>query len=405
MLEKVFFFEQEHLENGQQRIQYHIRHEQWGAEFLAFVYRIHFDNIPELFEKKYGMKKIIECVWDNITMDDILDILSRSSSFYRNPRYDQISNLITSRYAVPYNQFMLPKNVSKKEQAALFNAVGNLFLEKSELQKAVDYSSKAVEIISKEKDIGLYDDELHYQYLNDLGNVYRDIPKYKEAIDCFSAAVKLFPNFPFAYFNKAVVLQESGNLQGALESINMSTELDPALSIAWNIKGDILVELNRDDEASDSYDKAIALEPNHYEAYTKKGIVLVRSDRFDYALKYLKKATSLQPNSSLAWYWLGVVQAGLEDYMNALDSFDMALMDGNITDWTEQNSIRIWYWKGVSYFSLNNYIEALKSFQRVVELLPNDINVWLYQANTLVSLHNPTEALKSFQRVVEAWTK
>ena len=80
-----------------------------------------------------------------------------------------------------------PKNVSKKEQAALFNAVGNLFLEKSELQKAVDYSSKAVEIISKEKDIGLYDDELHYQYLNDLGNVYRDIPKYKEAIDCFSA--------------------------------------------------------------------------------------------------------------------------------------------------------------------------------------------------------------------------
>ena len=39
-------------------------------------------NNPDLFDKTHGIRHIINCVWDNIAVDAIIDILEVCSSFY-----------------------------------------------------------------------------------------------------------------------------------------------------------------------------------------------------------------------------------------------------------------------------------------------------------------------------------
>ena len=75
--------------------QYRVRHEKYAVEFLVYLYRTYFGNNPDLFDKTHEIRHIINCVWDNLVVDAIIDILEVCSSFYDIESYRPLSELIT----------------------------------------------------------------------------------------------------------------------------------------------------------------------------------------------------------------------------------------------------------------------------------------------------------------------
>ena len=50
-------------------------------EFLIYLYDKEFGNDRDLFDKTYEVRAIIKCVWNNIGVDVIRDMLTVCSSF------------------------------------------------------------------------------------------------------------------------------------------------------------------------------------------------------------------------------------------------------------------------------------------------------------------------------------
>ena len=63
--------------------QYRVRHEKYAIEFLVHLYDKQFGNNADFFDQITGIKNIIKCIWDNSSVDHILDILTVcSKNFY-----------------------------------------------------------------------------------------------------------------------------------------------------------------------------------------------------------------------------------------------------------------------------------------------------------------------------------
>jgi hypothetical protein len=118
--------------------QLRIRHEMLAYEFLSVLYenRDYFDNNPELFNAEYGY--IVKCVWNSITIDEIIDMLRSCSYLYENERYRPISELITSHYLVPLDQFSPPHGIRDSDKAKLFcYGLGDFYTSQKEYEKSL----------------------------------------------------------------------------------------------------------------------------------------------------------------------------------------------------------------------------------------------------------------------------
>ena len=83
------------------------------------------------------------------------------------------------------------------------------------------------------------------------------------------------------------MLQDLGQLEEALISLDLAIALQPDNARAHNNRGVVLHGLMHDDEALASHDKATALKPEYAEAHYNRGIVLRELDRLDDALAVL----------------------------------------------------------------------------------------------------------------------
>ena len=129
--------------------QYRVRHEKYAAEFLVYLYRTYFGNNPDLFDKTHGIRHIINCVWDNIAVDAIIDILEVCSSFYHIESYRPLSELITTDYVVPYARFVTPSHLSEPEKVRLFcYGLGNFYSNRKDYIHSIEYYDQSIKIDS-----------------------------------------------------------------------------------------------------------------------------------------------------------------------------------------------------------------------------------------------------------------
>jgi tetratricopeptide (TPR) repeat protein len=104
------------------------------------------------------------------------------------------------------------------------------------------------------------------------GNALFAIAQYKEAIECYSKAIQLNPNYANAYYNKGLALYNIGQTEAAIEYYDSVLKLQPNYAQAHYNKGLALTSLGKHMESVFCYDKAIKLYPNYADAYYNKGL-------------------------------------------------------------------------------------------------------------------------------------
>lgn len=170
------------------------------------------------------------------------------------------------------------------------------------------------------------------------------LKKDAAAADAFKAAVAASPTAPIIYIEGANLLQQAGNLQGALALLDtyeaqfkpvMLTAMDGTQSSALDrddryfiARGDVLHAAGKDDEALAAYEKAIAAKNvMQARAWYAKGALFLAQKNYDKAKEALTNITPDDGSGTLpeAYMALGDVLFATKDFAVACQNYGFAL--------------------------------------------------------------------------------
>ena len=85
-----------------------------GARIPPYMYEDKCHNSPKLFEARYGISSILHCILNNISVNDLLNILDGCKYFENeNDRFKPITEVVTS-------YFMIPDHLSDLDKAKIY---------------------------------------------------------------------------------------------------------------------------------------------------------------------------------------------------------------------------------------------------------------------------------------------
>lgn len=189
-----------------------------------------------------------------------------------------------------------------------------------------------------------------------IGQVYLAIGRYEEAIEYYSAAIAMDPNF----------------------------------SEYYNERGSIFLRMDRFEEARADFYKAIDLSPPYFEVFTNLGQCYRNMERYEEAVEAYSRAIDLVPDQSLALLGrarahetLGNRAAAIADYTSAL-SLDA-------TQWEALAN------RGALYYESGDLELALADFNSAIGISPDQVNLYQNRSIVLNDLRRFDEARRDLE--------
>lgn len=162
----------------------------------------------------------------------------------------------------------------------------------------------------------------------DLGAVYYQQRQLEIALEEFTEATHINPNFALAYNGLGLVHAALGQDDIADANFRKSIQLEPNNSESHNNYGSFLCARNRIDESIKQFLEAVKnpLYGTPAIAYSNAGICSIRKKDNVNAEAYLRKALQIDPLLNIAAYQLALIQFNRHDAMAAKASLQNALL-------------------------------------------------------------------------------
>ncbi len=203
-------------------------------------------------------------------------------------------------------------------------------------------------------------DSIRSMVSQELTLAYAKAGRYEQARQHFDNLIRLHPDQPGYYFDRAQMLSL----------------------------------MNEPEEALSDYNRVLELDPGHLEARSQRGLILSRLDRFDEALSDLKLAIQRNPQQAELLAQRARIYAMQEDYQAALADYERALA-------LEPDQAKIYLRRGKMRQSMGEEAAALADVQKALVLNPNLIEASLFEGDVLTQREQWTEAEVAFTRVIE----
>ena len=158
-----------------------------------------------------------------------------------------------------------------------------------------------------------------------LGEVYAAAGRHAEAVDEFTASVRLLPHSAPARFNLANSLVALGRNAEARAQLEAALRIDPRYGKAHFNLGNLLLASGDKPAALDHFRRAIALDPENLEARTNLGGVLLELGQLDEARGHLGHVARARPDSVEAHFGLGNIWLLQKNYPAAIREFETVL--------------------------------------------------------------------------------
>jgi len=196
------------------------------------------------------------------------------------------------------------------------------------------------------------------EYIN-RGIERRDSNNYNGAISDFTAAIRIKPDYDFAYFQRAYVKDKLKDYYGAIEDLSKAIDLDPDNDAAYYNRGSAKYDLKDYYGAISDYSKAIEINPDYANAYANRGIA--KYDLKDYygAINDYSKAIELDPDYVIAYFNRGNAKDELKDYYGAISDYSKAIEIN--PDYANAYNNR-----GLAKYNLNDIGGACKDFRKAI---------------------------------------
>jgi serine/threonine protein kinase/tetratricopeptide (TPR) repeat protein len=209
-------------------------------------------------------------------------------------------------------------------------------------------------------------------------------------------ALALDPTLVEGHLALALILEQTGNKQGALDEIAKALKYDPSNPIALLRQAEIYQTLERWSDAEKAYQRVLHERPNYWLTYIDLGDLYHSRGRFQDAVQAFRDASAAAPGSALPLSNLGVEYLQTGDFAGATESLKKSLALAPDNDAT------------LSFLSLalrcqGKYEDALGYAQKAVQVNPEYDENWLELGDCYTSMRNRhSEAKDAYMQAARA---
>jgi tetratricopeptide (TPR) repeat protein len=212
---------------------------------------------------------------------------------------------------------------------------------------------------------------------------------FRGAIADYTQAIRLDPNFDYAYINRGLCRFQLKDFQGAIADYTQALRINPNFAYAYLDRGDARIQIKDFQGAIADYTQAIRQHPNLAYAYTRRGEVYYWLANYQRALADSDKAIQMRDNGSFNTDYLarlaqgrlrpepfidsayairGAAQIGLKDYRAAQADLDEGVNYSGAMG--NSGTGFAFYFRGLLQLRQGNYQAAITDYQKALKKTP-----------------------------------
>lgn len=253
-------------------------------------------------------------------------------------------------------------NTATKEKTSITLAgAAETFLDKNDLERAIDYFQQAIELNPDNTDARLGLSEAYAR----KGDAADEKSNTKEAIKNYELAAKFNNKNAAAFVGLAESYETAEADDKAIENYEKALALDDKLTDVYAPLGFLYFQKN-DIAASDKYlTKAAAANPANGDVQYYLGLIRYKQNQNDQAIAAFKQSLQANPNSAETHYYLG-------ETLDRSDRDQEALAEYNKAVEINPNYVEAWFDLGVANFNRRRYDDAVIAYKQVLKLKNDD---------------------------------
>jgi tetratricopeptide (TPR) repeat protein len=203
----------------------------------------------------------------------------------------------------------------------------------------------------------------------------------------FAVPIGGFSQSPKEYYKAGESFVEAGNQKDAIEQFTKAIELNPDYSQAYIARAHSYKDINELQKAADDYKRALVFDSEESALYFDAAEVNYLLKNTQEALNLINKSIAISPKYEEAYRLLSQIQLASEDFSNALLSADKAL---KLKDNPENN-----YNHGLVSEKMKNYNQAEIDYEKAISKNKKFIEAYLSLANLRVLLNKLDMAMEN----------
>jgi serine/threonine-protein kinase len=219
---------------------------------------------------------------------------------------------------------------------------------------------------------------------------------FREAVECFSRAIRLRPNVAAGYRYRALAHLEMGNRLDALNDFDAAIRLKSDDPLLYAERARLLFRQQAFDAAVTDCDKALALDPGLAPVYGLRGDCFAANGESGKAFDDFARAIASDPENA-ADYRLSRAELHLE-----LEEYDSALRDADAAVQLSPESGRAFQTRGLIYRAMGDAGAADRDFSRTLDLDPDRVLARLARATVRLGQKRYAAAVADCDVVVKA---
>jgi tetratricopeptide (TPR) repeat protein/S1-C subfamily serine protease len=330
------------------------------------------DNLSVAYRESNQLDKALAAI------NKAIQLQPNNPNLY-NQKYVVLSDLKRYKEAAA----AINKAIELSPRAAFYLNRGIVRNELGDKQGAIDDYTQAIKINPN-----------YAQAYNNRGVARNELGDKQGAIDDYTQAIKINPNLALAYYNRGNVRDDLGDKQGAIDDFNQAIKINPNYAKAYYNRGIVRNELGDKQGAIDDYTQAIKINPNYANAYYNRGIVRNELGDKQGAIDDYTQAIKINPNLALAYYGRGYVRYELGDKPGAIDDFNQAIkFNPNYAD--------AYYNRGNARSDLGDKQGAIDDYTLAIKFNPNYANAYVLRGIVYYELGDKQKVREDLQRAAQ----
>lgn len=161
------------------------------------------------------------------------------------------------------------------------------------------------------------------------------------AVESLERSIELKDDFVKTYVNLSRVQNDAGRFESALSAARGAVALAPHDPLARYLEGRSLANLGRSAEALERLEASLRLDPGDGEVENRVGLEHLRQGRFEMALEHLERAVELSPEREYIRNNLGIAYEGVGRLRDAEAQFVAGLDIAGESDRLSTNLARV----------------------------------------------------------------
>ena len=240
--------------------------------------------------------------------------------------------------------------------------------------------------------------ENNYAAYEKLGEALAAQGKMDSAIQHYSEALRIRPDFESTYLSMGVALREQGNYDAAIRHFREALRINPNNAIAHNNLGVVLARKGNAKEAVSQFFEAIRINSDYAGAYYNLGKIFANQGKIEDATLYYRKTLHIDPNMTQALYNLSWILATHIDaeYRNGKDALELAQNLCKITQYKQPLALDS---LAAAYAEVGNFDDAVstskKAFKLALEQGPEELVQGLKKRLQLYEKRRPYRQTRS----------